>query len=66
MLYGHAPVDVGLERLARAGLDADGVPDGPVAVTSGALDAVERVLAAHLRPGTRSSWRTPGGEACWT
>ncbi|BFO19720.1 hypothetical protein SHKM778_61080 [Streptomyces sp. KM77-8] len=63
VLYGHAPVEPGLARLARAELDADGVPDGPVAVTSGALDAMERVLVAHLRPGTRSPWRIRGGES---
>ncbi|NEC74894.1 GntR family transcriptional regulator, partial [Streptomyces rochei] len=51
VLYGSSPVEPDLLRLARAELDADGVPDGPLAVTSGALDAMERVLAAHLRPG---------------
>uniref|UniRef100_UPI001C8D6977 hypothetical protein n=1 Tax=Streptomyces sp. WAC05458 TaxID=2487412 RepID=UPI001C8D6977 len=42
--YGSSPVEPDLLRLARAELDADGVPDGPLAVTSGALDAMERVL----------------------
>ncbi|MEU9072442.1 aminotransferase class I/II-fold pyridoxal phosphate-dependent enzyme [Streptomyces sp. NPDC048306] len=51
VLYGHEPVDPELARVARTELDADGVPDGPVAVTSGSLDAMERVLAAHLKPG---------------
>lgn len=60
VLYGSAPVEADLVRLARAELDADGVPDGPVAVTSGSLDAMERVLAAHLRPGDAVAVEDPG------
>ncbi|MFD7709135.1 aminotransferase class I/II-fold pyridoxal phosphate-dependent enzyme [Streptomyces sp. NPDC059786] len=60
VLYGDDAVDPELARLARAGLDADGVPDGPVVVTSGSLDAIERVLAVHLKPGDAVAVEDPG------
>ncbi len=60
VLYGDEPVDPALARIARAELDADGVPDGPLAVTSGSLDAIERVLAAHLKPGDTVAVEDPG------
>ncbi|MET9258218.1 aminotransferase class I/II-fold pyridoxal phosphate-dependent enzyme [Streptomyces sp. NPDC003717] len=60
VLYGGAPIEPELERLARAELAADGVPVGTVAVTSGSLDAMERVLAAHLRPGDTVAVEDPG------
>lgn len=59
-LYGQAPVDAEFARLARAAMDADGVPAGPVAVTSGSLDAIERLLAAHLKPGDAVAVEDPG------
>ncbi|MFJ3231157.1 aminotransferase class I/II-fold pyridoxal phosphate-dependent enzyme [Streptomyces sp. NPDC086787] len=59
-LYGQAPVDEELAQLARAAFDADGVPDGPIGLTSGSLDAIERVLLAHLRPGDLVALEDPG------
>ncbi|MET7983488.1 aminotransferase class I/II-fold pyridoxal phosphate-dependent enzyme [Streptomyces sp. NPDC005281] len=58
--YGQDAVEPELGRLARAGLDADKVPAGPVVVTSGSLDAIERVLMAHLRPGDTVAVEDPG------
>ncbi|MFD7459393.1 MULTISPECIES: aminotransferase class I/II-fold pyridoxal phosphate-dependent enzyme [unclassified Streptomyces] len=60
VLYGEAAVEPELARIARADLDADGVPDGPVAVASGSLDAIERVLVAHLKPGDAVAVEDPG------
>ncbi|MFI6437591.1 aminotransferase class I/II-fold pyridoxal phosphate-dependent enzyme [Streptomyces sp. NPDC050759] len=60
VLYGEATVDPELARLAREALDADGVPQGPLAVASGSLDVVERVLAAHLKPGDTVAVEDPG------
>ncbi|WP_406370129.1 aminotransferase class I/II-fold pyridoxal phosphate-dependent enzyme [Streptomyces sp. NBC_00647] len=58
--YGEDAVEPELGRLARSGLDADGVPAGPVVVTSGSLDAIERVLMAHLKPGDAVAVEDPG------
>ncbi|MEU9735291.1 aminotransferase class I/II-fold pyridoxal phosphate-dependent enzyme [Streptomyces sp. NPDC048002] len=60
VLYGDAPVEPELARIARAQFDADGVPDGPLVVTAGSLDAIERVLAAHLKPGDTVAVEDPG------
>jgi DNA-binding transcriptional MocR family regulator len=59
-LYGGPAVEAGLAELARQAFDADGVPPGPVALTSGSLDAIERTLSAHLRPGDAVAVEDPG------
>ncbi|MFJ7071131.1 aminotransferase class I/II-fold pyridoxal phosphate-dependent enzyme [Streptomyces sp. NPDC098781] len=60
VLYGDDAVEPELARMARARLDADGVPDGPLAVASGSLDAIERVLVSHLKPGDTIAVEDPG------
>jgi DNA-binding transcriptional MocR family regulator len=60
LLYGQAPMSPELIDHARATLAADGVPAEHLAVTSGALDGIERALSAHLRPGARVIVEDPG------
>lgn len=60
VLYGHPPIDPVLAGLLRADLEADGVPADNLSVVGGALDGLERVLAAHLRPGDRVAVEDPG------
>ncbi|MFJ6749096.1 aminotransferase class I/II-fold pyridoxal phosphate-dependent enzyme [Streptomyces sp. NPDC091266] len=60
VLYGDPAVDDDLAALARSAFTRDGVPDGPVTLTSGSLDAIERVLAAHLRTGDAVAVEDPG------
>lgn len=60
VLYGGPAISPALEEFARRTLSADGVPADHLAVTSGALDGIERALSAHLRPGDRVAIEDPG------
>ncbi|WAJ47378.1 aminotransferase class I/II-fold pyridoxal phosphate-dependent enzyme [Mycobacterium sp. Aquia_216] len=60
VLYGEPAMSPELVEHARAALTADGVPADHLAVTSGALDGIERALTAHLRPGDRVAVEDPG------
>ena len=53
LLYGGPLNDPELLDVARTQFEADGVPVKDVAVMSGALDGIERVLREHVRPGDR-------------
>lgn len=59
-LYGAEPVLPEFEQAVRTHLVS---PAGEMAVVSGALDGIERVLAAHLRPGDRVGIENPGWPA---
>ncbi len=58
--YEDPAVDPRLGDLLAADLAADGVAVGELCVVGGALDGIERILVAHLRPGDRVAIEDPG------
>lgn len=52
-LYGEELNDRDLIAVARSHFRSDGLPSKYIAVVSGALDGIERVLREQLRPGDR-------------
>ncbi|HEX6256042.1 MAG TPA: aminotransferase class I/II-fold pyridoxal phosphate-dependent enzyme [Euzebyales bacterium] len=61
-LYGDPSAVPALLDAVGDELEADDVATGHVAVTSGALDGIDRILDVHLRPGDRIAVEDP----CWT
>ncbi len=60
VLYGHPAAEPDLLARAGARFGADGVPTGALAVTAGALDAIDRILATQLRTGDAVAVEDPG------
>lgn len=59
-LYGGEPAVPELLALAEAEFGAAGIESEALAVTSGALDGIERALQAHAKPGDLVAVEDPG------
>lgn len=59
-LYGQPPIDEDFAAWATGDLATDAIPTEAVTVVSGALDGIERVLAAWSRPGDAIAVEDPG------
>lgn len=63
-LYGAEVVNPGLAALARAWLDPDCPPGYELTLSHGAVDAIERLAAAHLVPGDKVAVEDPCYMGC--
>jgi len=59
-LYGEPSTHAGLAEVVRRDFDESGVRGNELCVIHGAMDAVERVIGEHLRPGDRVAVEDPG------
>jgi DNA-binding transcriptional MocR family regulator len=59
-LYGEPAALPQLAELSREQLRADGIEAADLCIVNGALDGIERVIEAHLRPGDRVAVENPG------
>ena len=60
VLYGGTANRPGLLALAAYQFEADTIPTLALAILGGGLDAIERILQAHLKPGDRVAVEDPG------
>ncbi len=60
VLYGSTANRPGLLDLAARQFKADKIPTPALAILGGGLDAIERILQAHLKPGDRVAVEDPG------
>jgi DNA-binding transcriptional MocR family regulator len=58
-LYGGPPLLSSLVAFASAEFESDGIACGSIAVTSGSLDAIERLLREHARAGDQIAVEDP-------
>ena len=63
VMYGSMPELRALVALARGEFAADGVAASDVLVTGGGLDAIDRLLRDHARPGDRVALEDPAAPA---
>lgn len=59
-LYGQPPAHAELIHLMKRELKVEGVIANDIIVLSGAMEAIDRIVAEHLRPGDRVAVEDPG------